>query len=220
MTIDETTRTVLLIGSGGLAGAMFTLAGQLLVRWLRRPRLMLLKYEQRAPMYRLAPDVQSGVRMYWVNVGVRNRGRWVAERCRAVLAAVAEQRDGVWIRESNWLPLDLKWALYDDGAAERDLIPEPRWRVRRASSPVVYYFNIAYIAEDRQNQLLLPVLRIPSAQRTVLPVGTFAFHVLLYAANGTWVSRWYKVSRRGRSGDFDASELEVRELRKQPCLES
>jgi hypothetical protein len=102
--MEESTKTILLVFSGGLAGAILTQIVQAVARWLRRPRLVLVQYEHRPPMYRLAPDVQSGKKVFWVNVGVRNQGRSVAERCRAVVTAMAELKQDSWVKDRNWLP--------------------------------------------------------------------------------------------------------------------
>ena len=76
-------------GTGGLAGALFTFGAQAVVRWWNRPRVVFLPYEHRAPMYRLAPDASTGRNVFYVNIGVRNRGCTIAERCRAVVTAMA-----------------------------------------------------------------------------------------------------------------------------------
>jgi hypothetical protein len=108
----ESTNSTFGIFFGGLAGAVFTLTVQSLIRWWKRPSLVLLPYEHRPPMYRLAPDVKTGTKTFYVNVGVRNRGRIVAERCRAVITAVEELKQDRWLRDRNWLPLDLMWGHY------------------------------------------------------------------------------------------------------------
>jgi hypothetical protein len=100
--MEESTKIILLLCSGGLAGAFFTLTVQVFIRWWNRPRLVLLPYEHRPPMYRLAPDVKTGTKTFYVNVGVRNRGRIVAERCRSVITAVEELKQDVWVRDRNW----------------------------------------------------------------------------------------------------------------------
>ena len=99
--MEEPTKTLLLVGSGGLAGSVLTLFGQYFTRWWSRPRLVLLPYEHRPPMYRLARHVETGTVMFWVNVSVRNQGRSVAERWRAVVTAVAELKQDVWVRDEN-----------------------------------------------------------------------------------------------------------------------
>jgi hypothetical protein len=216
--MEEPTKTFLLIGSGGLAGSVLTLLFQTFIRWWNRPQLVLLTYEHRAPMYRLAPDVQTGTKMFWVNVGVRNRGRSVADRCRAVVTAIAELKQDSWVKDKNWLPLDLMWSLYQYSVSERDLIPEPALKVWKWDSPVVYYFNIAFIADDGTDQLHLAVIYSPTAQRTSFPPGIYAVQITVYSANGEWAGCWYELIFRGAKGSFSGDQLTVRELQAAPVI--
>jgi hypothetical protein len=217
--MDEPLRTNLLVGSGGLAGALCTLFGQAVIRWWNQPRLVLLPYKHRAPMYRLAPDVQTGTKMFWVNVGVRNCGRSVAERCRAVVTAMAELKQDTWVKDKNWLPLDLMWVLYQS-VPERDLIPEPALKVWKWGSPVVYYFNIAFIVDNGTDQLHLAVIYSPTAQRTSFPPGIYAVQITVYSANGEWAGRWYELIFRRAKGSFSVDQLTVRELQAAPVSDS
>src|ERR1700720_67855 len=107
--MDESTKLLLSACSGGLAGSLLTLACQTVLRWYNQPRLALVRYAHQPPMYRLAPDVHTGKQAFWVNIGVRNRGRSVAEKCRAVITAITELKHGVWVQDKNWLPLNLMW---------------------------------------------------------------------------------------------------------------
>jgi hypothetical protein len=217
--MEESTKIILSIGSGGLAGAVLTLVVQAFIRWWNRPELVLLPYEHRAPMYRLAPDVHTGTKMYWVNVGVRNQGRSVAERCRAVITAVEELRQDRWIRDRNWLPLDLMWGLYEPTVSERDLLPEPARKVRKWGPPVVYYFNIAYRIDNGANELRLATVFRPSAQRTFLPPGVYRVQITVYSANGEWAGRWYELIFQPGAGSFSEDQLHVRELQAAPVAE-
>jgi hypothetical protein len=167
-------------------------------------------------MYRLAPDVKTDKKMYYVNVGVRNRGRSVAKRCRAVITAIEELKQDRWIKESNWLPLDLTWGLYDPTVSERDLIPEPAWKVWKWGAPTVYVFNLAYIVDDGTDQLRLAAIRRPSAQRTCLPPGIYRVQIIVYSANGEWTGRWYELILQSSRGSFSGDRLNVRELQAAP----
>jgi hypothetical protein len=165
-------------------------------------------------MYRLAHDVETGMVMFWVNVGVRNQSRSVAERCCAVVTAGAELKQDVWIRDKNWLPLDLMWALYEVPVPERALIPEPRRSLRKFETP--YYLNIAFIADDGSDVLHLAAIRSPTAQRTSFPPGIYAVQITVYSANGEWAGRWYELIFRGAKGSFSGDQLSVCELQTPP----
>jgi hypothetical protein len=58
--MEELTKTLLSVFSGGLAGSVLTLTAQAFARWCNRPRLVLVQYEHRPqcigwqPMFRLA----------------------------------------------------------------------------------------------------------------------------------------------------------------------
>jgi hypothetical protein len=217
--MEESTKLLLSAGSGGLAGAVLTLVGQGFMRWYSRPRLVLVPYEHRPPMYRLAPDGQTGKKAFWVNVGVRNRGRSVAEKCRAVITAKAELKQDIWVQDKNWLPLDLRWG-HGYPEPERDLIPEPMRKVQQWGTPIVYYFSIAYIADDGTNQLHLAVTRRPTAQPTSLPPGIYSVQIIVYSANGEWSGRWYEIILRGGTSSFSDDCLTVRELPAAPVANS
>jgi len=217
--MEESTKTLLSVFSGGLAGSILTLTVQAFVRWCNRPRLILVPYEHHTPMYRLAPDVCTGTKMFWANVGVRNRGRLVAEKCRAVITTLAEFRQDIWVKDKNWLPLDLLWALYEHRGPERDLIPESARKVRQSGTPILYYFNIAYIADDGTDQLYLAVIHHPPAQRTILPPGIYGVQITVYSANGEWAGHWYELIVHGGTGAFSSDRLIVRELPAAPVTE-
>jgi hypothetical protein len=163
-------------------------------------------------MYRLATDVQTGMKMFWVNVGVRNRGRSIAEKCRAVVTAIAELKQDIWVQDKIWLPLDLKWALHEHPEPERDLIPESARKVWKCGTPVVYYFSVACIADDGTDQLHLAVIYSPTAQRTSFPPGIYGVQITVYSANGEWAGCWYELILHGGTGSFSGDRLTVREL--------
>jgi hypothetical protein len=97
---------------------------------------------------------------------------------------MAELKQDSWVKDRNWLPLDLRWSRSQSSAAERDLIPEPALKVWKWGSPVVYYFSIAFIVDDGTNQLHLNVLHRPTAQRTSFPPGIYTVQLIVYSANG------------------------------------
>jgi hypothetical protein len=97
---------------GGLAGAVITILTQFAIRWWNRPRLVLLPYEHRQPMYRSVPIGATDKKSFWVNIGVQNRGRTVAERCRPVVTAMAEWKQNRYVKDENWLPADLRWSRH------------------------------------------------------------------------------------------------------------
>jgi hypothetical protein len=78
---------------------------------------------------------------------------------------MAELKRDTWVKDKNWLPLDLMWVL-SQSVPERDLIPEPALKIWKWGSPVIYYFNIAFIVNDGTDQPHLAVIYSPSAQRT------------------------------------------------------
>jgi hypothetical protein len=124
---------------------------------------------------------------------------------------MAELKQDTWVKDENWLPLDLMWVFYQS-VAERDLIPEPAWKVSKWGSPVVYYFNIAFIVDDSTDQLHLAVITRPTAQRTSFPLGIYAVQITVYSANGEWAGRWYELIFRGAKGPFSSDQLTVRQL--------
>lgn len=198
----------------------------------RRPKLRIGPYSQAPPLFRQAEefetvqmlDTQAGSSLiqqvrrsaglgFYVNIPLTNDGVTLAKQCQPMLTAMATFQNDTWVREKNWIPLALLWALDELG-------PRPT-EERNLVSRRPYIFNLGKVStRDPERFVLLPLLR-PSAQSCEFGRGSYCFEVTVYSENAETVQAWYVVKWHGGIShqptiDELRGRLEISEVQSSP----
>jgi hypothetical protein len=195
---------------GMLGVVLWAVYHQGILEWLGRPKLQLMPFEMKPPLFQKAPefhpntDQRVGSRFY-VNIQLRNAGETLAKCCQPVVTAMGKFDAGKWQKQENWIPVGLEWALaelsrpaFGKPAEERDLVPQRP-----------YHFNLGCISTTDPHVFRLLVTVGSSAQEARFVRGQYCFEVTIFAEKARPVIKYFHVKWVGGCTD-DLEEVLTR----------
>lgn len=181
-----------------------------ILEWLGRPKLQMMPFDMRPPLFQKAPELHPNTRQrvgsrFSINVPLRNAGETTASGCQPVVTAMGKFDAGEWQKQDDWIPIGLEWALEESSRStlgrpteEKDLVP------RRP-----YHFCLGSISTTDPHAFRISSTVASPAQDARFLRGQYCFEVTVFAEKARPVQAYFHVKWIGGCTD-DLEEVEKR----------
>ena len=124
---------------------------------------------------------------YFFRFRVRNCGRTRANNCECVIEALEKERDGRWVKDETFQPLNLKWSNLKSSDEFLHINPKvPGW-----------FCDLIHV-DNRSKELIFDYIFAPHSQCLVLDVGVdHSIKVSVYAENAKPITAYFQIKWSG-----------------------